>query len=87
MLFEVLLLLHGAGGRHRRLTSSSCAAVGDAARERTSDLLGGRLTAVRQFARYLQGFESATEIPGTRLLPFRPKRCKPYLYSQEEIEA
>ncbi len=46
----------------------------------------GRLTAVRQFARYLQGFESATQIPGTRLLPFRPKRCQPYLYSQEEIE-
>jgi integrase/recombinase XerD len=46
----------------------------------------GRLTVVRQFARYLKGFEPATEIPGTRLLPFRPKRCQPYLYSHEEIE-
>jgi integrase/recombinase XerD len=45
-----------------------------------------RLTVIRQFARYLKGFEPATEIPGTRLLPFRPKRCQPYLYSQEEIE-
>jgi integrase/recombinase XerD len=44
-----------------------------------------RLTTVRQFARYLQGFEPRTEVPGTRLLPFRPRRCKPYLYSQREI--
>jgi len=44
-----------------------------------------RLTTVRQFARYLQGFEARTEIPAARLLPFRPKRCKPHLYSQEEI--
>jgi len=45
----------------------------------------GRLTPVRQFARYLQGFEPRTEVPGVRLLPFRPKRCKPYLYSEHEI--
>jgi integrase/recombinase XerD len=45
-----------------------------------------RLTVIRQFARYLKGFEPATEIPGTRLLPFPPKRCQPYLYSLEEIE-
>lgn len=44
-----------------------------------------RLTTVRQFARYLQGFEPLTEVPGARLLPFRPRRCKPYLYSQREI--
>jgi integrase/recombinase XerD len=45
----------------------------------------GRLTTVRQFARYLQAFEPRTEVPGTKLLPFRPKRSKPYLYSQREI--
>ncbi len=44
-----------------------------------------RLTVVRQFARYLQGFEPRTELPSTRLLPFRPKRSKPYLYSDHEI--
>ncbi|MET0498462.1 MAG: integrase, partial [Steroidobacteraceae bacterium] len=38
----------------------------------------GRLTTVRQFAHYLQGFEPRTEIPATRLLPFRPKRSKPH---------
>ncbi len=45
----------------------------------------GRLTTVRPFARYLKGFEPRTEVPSTRLLPFRPRRCKPYLYSQREI--
>jgi integrase/recombinase XerD len=45
----------------------------------------GRLTTVRQFARYLKSFEPRTEVPGTRLLPFRPRRTKPYLYSQREI--
>src|SRR5437868_2897226 len=45
----------------------------------------GRLTTVRQFARYLQGFEPRTEIPGAQLLPFRPKRSKPYLYSGREV--
>jgi integrase/recombinase XerD len=44
-----------------------------------------RLTTVRQFARYLKGFEPRTEVPGTRLLPFRPRRSKPYLYTQREI--
>jgi integrase/recombinase XerD len=44
-----------------------------------------RLTTVRQFARYVAGFEPRTEVPDTRLLPFRPKRAKPYLYSQREI--
>jgi integrase/recombinase XerD len=46
----------------------------------------GRLTTVRQFARYLKGFEPRTEVPETQLLPFRPKRSKPYLYSQREID-
>jgi len=45
----------------------------------------GRLTTVRQFARYLQGFEPRTEVPSCRLLPFRPRRTRPYLYSQREI--
>jgi integrase/recombinase XerD len=45
----------------------------------------GRLSTVRQFARYLQGFDARTEVPSGRLLPFRPRRCKPYLYSQREI--
>ena len=40
---------------------------------------------MRQFARYLQGFEPRTEVPSVRLLPFRPRRTRPYLYSRREI--
>lgn len=44
-----------------------------------------RLRVVRGFARYRSGEDPATEIPPLGLLPFRPKRAQPYLYSAEEI--
>ena len=47
----------------------------------------GRLSCVRQFGRYLQAFDPATEVPEVRLLPFRPKRSQPYHYTRREIRA
>jgi len=44
-----------------------------------------RLSVVRGFARYRSGDDLATEIPLTGLLPYRPRRARPYLYSEEEI--
>ena len=44
-----------------------------------------RLGYVRVFARYRQATDPRTEVPSSRLLPFQPKRAKPYLYSDEEI--
>ena len=44
-----------------------------------------RLGYVRVFARYRQATDPRTEVPSPRLLPFQPKRAKPYLYSDEEI--
>ena len=44
-----------------------------------------RLSAVRQFARYLQTIDPACEVPPARLLPYRPQRAIPYLYKPEEI--
>ena len=38
-----------------------------------------RLPTVRQFVRHLQGFEPRTEVPGVRLLRFRPRQTRPYL--------
>jgi integrase/recombinase XerD len=46
---------------------------------------GARLSAVRGFARYRSGDDPATEIPPFGLLPYRPMRARPYLYSEEEI--
>lgn len=49
--------------------------------------LSNRLCAVRGFARHLQAFDPATEVPPSLLLP-RPKcRAVPYLYSDADIAA
>ena len=44
-----------------------------------------RLSIVRGFARHRSATDSRTEIPPDGLLPYRPKRARPYLYSNEEI--
>ncbi len=44
-----------------------------------------RLSYVRGFARHHAASEPQTEIPPPGLLPFRPRRARPYLYSETEI--
>jgi integrase/recombinase XerD len=44
-----------------------------------------RLTFVRGFARHWSAQDSQTEIPPCGLLPHRPGRAHPYLYSNDEI--
>ncbi len=44
-----------------------------------------RLRSVRGFARYHIAIDPRTEIPPTGLLPYRPQRRSPYLYSDAEI--
>ena len=46
-----------------------------------------RLSFVRGFARYRSASDSRTEIPAQGLLPFRPKRARPYLYTDDEIKS
>jgi integrase len=48
---------------------------------------GARLSAVRQFARYLRAIDPRTEIPPAGMLPGRSRRAEPYLYSAAEITA
>ena len=45
-----------------------------------------RLDNVRAFARYRQGADPRTEIPAPGLLRHRPKRAKPHIYSDEEVQ-
>jgi len=45
-----------------------------------------RLRHVRQFARFRSATDPRTEVPACGLLPFRPRRARPYLYSDREIE-
>jgi integrase len=44
-----------------------------------------RLSFVRGFARHHSATDPRTQIPPYGLLPFHPKRARPYLYSDEEI--
>lgn len=46
-----------------------------------------RLGVVRGFAAHLRAFDPDTQVPPTGLLPRRPYRPTPYLYSPEEITA
>jgi integrase/recombinase XerD len=45
-----------------------------------------RLGYVRGFARHRAAADPRTQIPPDGLLPFRPKRARPYLYSKEETQ-
>lgn len=45
-----------------------------------------RLGFVRVFARHWSATDPRTEIPAAGLLPFRPRRARPYLYTDEEIQ-
>lgn len=49
--------------------------------------LSNRLCVARGFATYLKALDPATEVPSTDLLPWRPCRATPYLYSEEQITA
>ena len=44
-----------------------------------------RLGFVRSFARYWSATDPRTEIPPMGLLPYRTKRARPYIYSNDEI--
>jgi integrase len=44
-----------------------------------------RLSFVRGFARYRSATDARTQIPSQGLLPFQPKRARPFLYSDDNI--
>jgi len=46
-----------------------------------------RLGSVRGFARYRSATDPRTQVPPQGLLPFRSKRARPYLYTDEEIKS
>jgi integrase len=52
-----------------------------------SNWWGYRLSTVRGFATYLHALDPAHEVPATGLLPQRPRRATPYLYSDADVAA
>lgn len=53
----------------------------------SSNWWGYRLSAVRGFATYLHTLDPAHQVPAAELLPQRPQRAIPYLYSGADITA
>jgi integrase/recombinase XerD len=47
---------------------------------------GQRLSQVRGFARYRSAMDPQTETPSFKLLPYRPVRARPYLYTDQEVQ-
>ena len=52
-----------------------------------SNWWGYRLSTIRGFATYLHALDPAHEVPAAELLPQRPQRATPYLYSDAAIAA
>lgn len=52
-----------------------------------SNWWGYRLSTVRGFATYLHALDPVHEVPAAELLPQRPQRATPYLYSDTEVAA
>ena len=44
-----------------------------------------RLTCVRGFAAYLHALDPDHQVPPADVVPHRPRRATPYLYSDEQI--
>jgi integrase len=49
--------------------------------------VGYRLSTVRGFATYLHALDPAHKVPAAELLPQRPQRATPYLYSDADVTA
>lgn len=72
--------------RHAAYITSELALVwAQQPRDATPAHWAQRLSFVRGFARYRSATDPRTQIPPSGLLPFQPRRARPYLYSDEEI--
>jgi integrase/recombinase XerD len=67
------------------ITSRLALAWAQQPRNATPAYWAQRLSFVRGFARYRCATDPRTQIPPPGLLPFQPRRARPYLYSDEEI--
>jgi integrase/recombinase XerD len=70
---------------HDQHTITAESALAWASSAASDGQMARRLSIVRGFARYVQAFDDATEVPPTSLGPSGHGRRTPYLYSPEEI--
>lgn len=85
LLIQFLNYLEGLGQNHLSIEAAvAWATLPTGAHRRW---LSNRLTVIRGFATYLRTIDPATEVPSTDLLPSRPCRATPYLYSEAQVVA
>ena len=85
LLQQFIDFLEAAGGE--TITTKQALAWACQPENGDSSWWAHRLSAVRAFARYLHSVDATAEVPPRDLLPWRPHRASPYLYSEEEIAA
>src|SRR3984885_2663862 len=73
------------GKRSTRITTALALEFATEASQLDPRTQANRLSVVRGFARHLVATDPTMEIPPLGLLPSRPKRAHPYLYSEEEL--
>lgn len=83
MLNEFAAFLEGQGALH--ITSQLALRWATEPQNIQQSEWAARLSVVRGFARYWSATDPAAEVPAEGLLPFRPRRATPYLYSDAEI--
>jgi integrase len=85
LLDQFISYLEAAGSK--TLTSKHALAWACHPKNGAANWWAHRLSVVRGFANYLHATDDATEVPPRDLLPYRPHRACPYLYSEEEVAA
>jgi len=85
LLHQFLDYLEAAGVE--TLTTEHALAWACQPKETNSGWRSQRLSVVRGFANYLHNVDIHAEVPPRDLLPGRPRRASPYLYTEQEIGA
>lgn len=85
LLAQFLTYLEGRG--EERLRTETALAWATLPTRGGRSWWASRLSLVRGFAAHLHAIDPATEVPPTDLLPWRPRRATPYLYSDADVGA
>ncbi|HEX2680981.1 MAG TPA: tyrosine-type recombinase/integrase [Candidatus Dormibacteraeota bacterium] len=85
LLAQFLTYLQARGEAHVR--TATALAWATLSRRGGPNWASYRLSVVRAFATHLRALDPATEAPPPALLPWRPCRATPYLYSDEDVAA
>ena len=85
LLHQFLDFLDASGAQ--TITTEDALAWACQPKNRDASWWAYRLSVVRVFATYVHAVDTSAEVPPSDLLPSRPRRATPYLYSERDIAA